>query len=514
MASMSDWTSGYVADVGYTYGCYGELSAERLRMAFLSAGLVLPEIGTACELGFGQGLGANMNATATLTRWHGTDFLPAQAAYAQELAAAAGNGARLLDESFAQFCLRDDLPDFDFIGLHGTWSWVNDENRGLIVDFLRRKLKVGGVAYISYNTQPGWANMIPMRHLMAEHARVMGSQGQGIAGRITGALEFGEKLLELNPAYAQANPEVKGRFAKLKSKDRAYLAHEFFNRDWHPMPFADVAQWLAPAKLEFACSAHLQDHIDEINFTPAQQAFLRGIPHANLKQTTRDYIVDQQFRRDYWVKGLRRIGLLEQMAQWRRMRAVLVVPRSQVVLKMKANVGEVELQPALYSPVLDALADHQVHGVADLEQALAPQGLGLPQILQAVRMLYAKGDLVFAQDEAVQAQVAERCRLLNAHLMKRSCNAEEGLFLASPVTGTGLPMPRFHQLFVLAGNAGREQPAELAAFVLEILQTNREKIVKDGRPIASAEESLAELVRQAEEFVRTRRPVLQTLQVR
>jgi SAM-dependent methyltransferase len=511
---MSDWTSGYVAEIGYTYGCYGELSAERLRVAFLSAGLALPPLVTACELGYGQGLGANINATATLTRWYGTDFLPAQAAYAQELTAVAGHGAQLQDQGFAEFCLREDLPDFDFIGLHGTWSWVNDENRSVIVDFLRRKLKPGGVAYISYNTQPGWANMVPMRHLIAEHARVMGSPGQGISSRIAGALEFGEKLLELNPAYALANPEVKARFAKLRSHDRAYLAHEYFNRNWIAMPFADAAEWLVPAKLEFACSAYLRDHIDEVNFTPAQLAFLRAIPHANLKQTARDYFVDQQFRRDYWVKGARRIGLVEQMEQWRGMRPVLVVPRAEVALKMKAPVGEVELQPALYAPVLDALADQQVHSVAELEQALAPKGLGLPQILQAVRMLYAKGDLVFAQDEAVQTQVAERCHRLNAHLMKRSCNTEEGLFLASPVTGTALPMPRFHQLFLLARNAGRREPAGLAAFVLDILQANREKIVKDGRPIASAEESLAELVRQAEEFVRTRLPVLETLQVR
>ena len=68
--------------------------------------------------------------------------------------------ANLSDESFEEFCRRQDLPDFDFIGLHGIWSWVSDKNRQVIVDFIRRKLKVGGVVYVSYNTQPGWAPMI------------------------------------------------------------------------------------------------------------------------------------------------------------------------------------------------------------------------------------------------------------------------------------------------------------------------------------------------------------------
>lgn len=509
---MSDWTSGYVAEVGYTYGSYAELSAQRVRMAFLSAGLVPPAFGTACELGFGQGLSANLNAAATVTRWHGNDFLPAQAAYAQDLAAASGSGGAFTDQAFAEYCAREDLPDFDFIGLHGTWSWINDENRRVIVDFVRRKLKVGGVLYVSYNTQPGWATMIPMRHLLTEHARIMGSTGQGMPARIGGALEFGEKLLELNPAFSLANPEVKGRFARLKTKDRAYLAHEFFNRDWHPMPFAEMAGWLADAKVDFACSAHLLDHVDEVHLTPAQQQFLLRIPHAQLRQTTRDYFVDMQFRRDYWVKGLRRIGLLEQMESWRAVRVLLVTPRADVALKVRGNLGEVDLQAAMYTPLLDALDGHRVRSVAELEQALAP-GLSLPQVLQAVRMLYAKGDLALAQDDAAQQEALESSGRINRHLMHRSRGAEEGLYLASPVTGSGVPVPRFHQLFLLARAEGRSTPGEWAAFVQELLLANREKIVKDGKPLTTPQELLAELTREAESFEAKHLPIYRALRL-
>lgn len=75
---MSDWTAGYVADIGYTYGYYTELNPLRVKLAFLNAGLALPEFGTACELGFGQGLSANIHAAASITQWHGTDFNPSQ----------------------------------------------------------------------------------------------------------------------------------------------------------------------------------------------------------------------------------------------------------------------------------------------------------------------------------------------------------------------------------------------------------------------------------------------------
>ena len=122
---MSDWTAGYVADIGYTYGYYGELNPLRARLAFLHAGLALPSAGAACELGFGQGLSANFHAAGSTVRWNGTDFNPSQAAFAKELAAVSGAGAQLFDDAFADFAQRPDLPDFDFIGLHGIWSWIS-----------------------------------------------------------------------------------------------------------------------------------------------------------------------------------------------------------------------------------------------------------------------------------------------------------------------------------------------------------------------------------------------------
>jgi len=196
---MSDWTAGYVADIGYTFGYYSELNPRLLPLAFLHADVAAPDVATACELGFGQGVSTSIHAAASDTQWFGTDFNPAQAGFARALAAASGSGAQLVDEAFADFCNRRDLPQFDFIGLHGIWSWISDENRAVIVDFVRRKLAVGGVLYISYNTQPGLASMVPIRDLLAEHVQVLGAPGNGIARRANDALAFAGKLMATNP---------------------------------------------------------------------------------------------------------------------------------------------------------------------------------------------------------------------------------------------------------------------------------------------------------------------------
>ena len=51
------------------------------------------------------------------------------------------------------------------------------------VKVLRRKLKVGGVLYISYNTLPGWAPMLPMRHLMTQYVKSAGASGTVFGAR-------------------------------------------------------------------------------------------------------------------------------------------------------------------------------------------------------------------------------------------------------------------------------------------------------------------------------------------
>lgn len=508
---MNDWTAGYVADIGYTYGYYTELNPQRARLAFLYQGLVFPEMGSACELGFGQGLSANLHAAASVVQWYGTDFNPSQAGFARELATASGAGAQLYDEAFAEFAQRTDLPDFDFIGLHGIWSWISDENREVIVDFIRRKLKVGGVLYISYNTQPGWASFAPMRHLLTEHADVLGAEGHGIVKRIDGALAFADKLLGLNPAFSQANPFVAERLRKLKEQNRHYLAHEYFNRDWLPMHFATMAKWLAPAKLDYACSANCLDHIDALSLSEEQLAFLRAIPDPMFRETTRDFLVNQQFRRDYWVKGARKLNALERAEALRAQRVMLTTHRPDLPLKVNAAVGEARLNESVYRPILDLLADHQVRSLGQIERAVADAGLTLGHIAEVVMVLTGAGHIAMVQDDNVIDRARPQTDRLNAHLCRKARGSNELGFLSSPVTGGGLPLNRFQQLFLAALAAGREEPAEWAQDVWQIMTVQGQRLVVEGRTLESPEENLAELTAQAKSFATKQLPILQAL---
>src|SRR5262249_26076874 len=203
----ADWAAGYVTEVGYTFGYYRELSPGILRLASLAAGVAVPagQPLRYLELGFGQGLSINVHAAAVPGTFWGTDFNPGQVAHARALAEASGSGAVLLDESFEDLAARADLPEFDIIALHGVWTWISDENRRYIVDLIRRKLRAGGLVYISYNCFPGWAPAEPLRHLMSLHSELAGSEVTGTIGKIDGALAFARNIADSGALYFRSN---------------------------------------------------------------------------------------------------------------------------------------------------------------------------------------------------------------------------------------------------------------------------------------------------------------------
>ena len=484
---MSDWTAGYVTDIQYTYGYYGELNPLNVRLAMLHRGLVPPRVVNACELGYGQGMSANLHDAAGVINWYGTDFNPAQASFARDLAEASGSGARLYEDSFAEFAARTDLPDFEFIALHGIWSWISDENREVLIDFIRRKLAPGGVVYVSYNTMPGWTNFAPMRHLLAEHADVMSAPGKGVISNVEEAIAFGEKLLATNPVYGRINPQVAERLKQMKTADRHYLAHEYFNRNWHPLHFSDVAKQLSAAKLQFGCSAHFLDHVDALSLRPEQQELLKSLPDANFRESIRDFMVNQQFRRDYWVKGARQLSEMEKVTALRQERVVLRTPRADVSLKVRGALGEADMNPEIYNPILDLLADYRPRSIGEIEAALRNTH-NIAQVVQSVIVMTGAGYLSPAADDATIEAAAATSEALNTAIRRKAVAGHRLVHQASPVIGGAIALNAIDMMFCSVVAAGANDPAQWATAVTTHFLSTGQQIVRDGKTLSNKDE--------------------------
>lgn len=55
---------------------------------------------------------------------------------------------------------------FDYIIVHGIYSWVPDNVKDKILEICRENLTSNGIAYISYNTYPGWKSREVARDIM------------------------------------------------------------------------------------------------------------------------------------------------------------------------------------------------------------------------------------------------------------------------------------------------------------------------------------------------------------
>ena len=508
-----NWTSGYVSEIDYTYGYYGELNPSKLRLACLSANVAPPSADPLryLELGYGQGMSINIHAAAFRGEFWGTDFNPTQAAHARSLAEASGSGAILLDDSFAELAARSDLPEFDFIGLHGIWSWISDDNRRTIVDIIRRKLRVGGIVYNSYNCLPGWAPAMPLRHLMTLHADLVGSDETGMIGKVEGAVNFAKQVVDSGALYFRANPAVGERLKGISGQNRNYLAHEYFNRDWAVMPFSDVARWLDDAKVSFVASANLLDHVEAVNLTAEGRKLLADIQHPILRQSVRDYFINQQFRRDVFVKGPRRISQLSQMEAMQSQAFVLTSHPDEIPAKVKGALGEATLQEAIYRPVIAVMADENYapKTVSQLSAHAKLKSLSFRQLLEVLTVLSGANHVHPAQQVAKESR--QHCTALNRYICERARDDGNIAYLASPVTGSGIPVDRVLQLFLLATQHGKKSTAEQAAFAWECISGQGQFLIKEGKQLQTPEENIAELKRRAVAFGEKRRPLLKAL---
>ena len=343
-------------------------------------------------------------------------------------------------------------------------------------------------------------------------AHVMGAAGSGSLARVDQSFGFVDRLFATNPLFLRANPNAKTSFDKAKAQNPAYLAHEYFNRDWVPIAFSRMVKWLEPAKLSFACSVYYLDHIDAVNLTPEQQQLLAEVGDAQFAQTVRDFMVNQTFRRDYWVRGARRISPLDQDERIQQCRVMLLSDREKVPMATTGALGEVTLQERVYTPVLDMLADHKMHTLAELaERGASDHQLNKAQVQQAVFIMVGTGHVAALQDDDVIARAAPQAQKLNLHLCTLAKSSTEVLQFALPATGGSMTVDRFQQLFTLARAQGAKDAEAWAAFAASLLERQGQRIVVEGKKAESEEQQLAELNKLAVHYRDKTLPLLQRL---
>ena len=502
---IMEWNEGYISDIEYIHGFYPELAPEQLAMVALMRGNRAPALTegfTYFELGCGQGDSLNLLAAANPQgRFYGNDFNPSHVAGAQALASAAGlENVTILEKSFQELA-NVELPQFDFICLHGIYAWISAENRKAIVDFIRTRLKSGGLVYVSYNCLPGWSATAPLRRLMTDYAHAGGGT---LTQQVEKALGFTARLRDLKTGFFTPNPLLESRLAQIQSASRTYLAHEYFNTHWTPFYHADVVRDMGEAKLSFVAPANYSEHFEFLYLAEPALKLLAEIQEPVLRETVKDFLTNSVFRKDVFTRGRLALPPAEQRALLAAKRFVLSTPRAEVVLKLRFPVGEINLLPEIYNPVLDEL-EKGSRSLTELFAALAATVPG-DRVQQALLVLLSSGHVLLVP-EGYSEQRKSATDRFNAVVIERANQSDELQFLASPVACNGIFVDLVDRLFLNALKKGQD----LATYAWEALRARNQVMVKNGKPLGTIDENLQELKERATLFTEKRLPRLQKL---
>jgi SAM-dependent methyltransferase len=512
---MQDWTGGYAADVEYRASYFEEQSPLRLNLASLITGwepCPLDREFSYCELGCGQGTTINLlAATHPKGRFIAVDFNPAHIARARDFAAAAGlTNVEFVERGFTEL-LEPGAPalgEFDFVTLHGVWSWVNDENRRAIVELLARTLKPGGLAYVSYNCLPGWRDGAVVQRALSEIAQLTREPSER---QLTRGIEVLAKLHGANAKTLHKNETLKS-IVDLRQKGAiSYLIHEYLPAGWRAFWFPDVVRALAPAKLGYVGSAYLVDNFPAARFSAEQNEILSAIPTVEVRELLGDICDPIEFRRDVYVRGGRRLRKGRQDELLRAMKLAMVVPSHEFDYSVDMRAGKAKLNENAYRPIVEALADgpRAVSELLDLPEvrrtALQPVELtGMLAATRQVQFLLPEGvvsDVATAQrfNQAVAATVREHdVPLLVALAMPRVGSA----YLLSPAE-------------VLAYEILVREPtvpaAELAHRVWPAVKARGDRLRRDGRVLETDHECEAFLAERFADLLRQQVPIWRQL---
>ncbi len=328
---------------------------------------------------------------------------------------------------------------------------------------------------------------------------------------IDGALQFSADVLKAGSRYFRENPSAAHHFERLSKQNRNYIAHEYLNADWHLAHFSDMARSLQEAKLSFVGSARLVDRIDSMHLTEDGRKLLSGIGHPVLRETVRDYLVNQRFRCDVFVKGARSISGPRQREAWHAQQFVLTRCPEDIPKKIAGSLGEFELPKETYDPVIIVLSENAYtpKRIDDLMASPKLRGMKLNDVVEALVVLTGAGFVSPAQ--SMTEEIIERCQALNRHICQQALMSRDIAYLASPVTGGGILVPHICQLFILALQHGKTNVAGLANFVWESLDSVGERLMRDDKRVESKEENIKELASVAQNFLNRMLPLLKAL---
>jgi SAM-dependent methyltransferase len=257
-------TSTAYDEVRYSNYPYAQTHPDRLATVAILHGLEPPDPFRARVLEVGCGAGGNLLAMAAATpgiRAVGVDL--AASAIAEGRAAAEAVGLENLEllQADVRALTEGELGEFDYVIAHGVYAWIPLDARDALLAAIASHLSPDGLAYVSYNANPGGYFRRMLRDAGLWHARGIEDPMQ----RATKAQELFRFLRDQRATEADMYGQLIERIIPALADGPLYrLVHDDLGEFWDPVWFADFAAHAGEHGLAFVGEADLSGMRSEL----------------------------------------------------------------------------------------------------------------------------------------------------------------------------------------------------------------------------------------------------------
>ena len=394
-ANTNDVQQTIYSELGYKSMPFPYTTPATLEAYAALVGIAAPNPKTARVLELGATYGGNIISQALFNpeaTFVGIELSQEQVEKGNEVIANAGlTNVSLVQSDIAS--IGSEIGTFDYIIAHGVYSWVDDGVKEALLRLINEHLAEDGIAYVSYNTYPGWHTMEEVRQLMMFSNRdktQFNHKEKVLHGKTIGSI-VGSQILKYDN-LKERNSKFLGALRSVMQKDEYYVGHDHLEPNNDPVYFYQFNDHLGAHNLAYLCDADLTlsmvrsfdadiaDTLDKLapNDHVAQEQYL-------------DFMLDTTFRKSIICKAKHAESVTYDMGN---PELVNSVPMRTIINSFTYTI--------LFNEESLSMFENDI--VRDTFQSIIKDG-GQFNMIEALAIVKAANDAAKGDDESLEAAV-------------------------------------------------------------------------------------------------------------
>ena len=300
----------------------------------------------------------------------------------------------------------ESLGTFDYIIAHGFYSWISDEMKDKLLDIISNHLADNGIAYVSYNTYPGWHTMEEVRQLMLFANRghdELTHKEKVLRGKTVGSL-VGSQILNYDN-LKERNSKFLGALRSVMQKDDYYVGHDHLEPHNDPCYFYQFNDHLKAHNLAYVCDADLTLSMVRTYDESIADKLEKLAPHSQADQEQYlDFMLDTTFRKSIICKSDAANNISYDVAN----------PEKVNTVPVRTIVNSFVFQILFDEEALEMFENDLVR---DTFKALIKDG-GTFNMIEALAILKAAHDAANASEEDLEPAVCSLYKAIVEHMVR------------------------------------------------------------------------------------------------